>query len=59
MLIYGESKIIQVDGAAGLDKTVSELTGLELMWSFYSYSKAFALTIGFLEITGGILLVIK
>jgi len=59
MFIYGGAKIIQFDGAAEIDKTVSEMTGMELMWAFYGYSKSFALTIGFLEITGGILLFIK
>jgi heme/copper-type cytochrome/quinol oxidase subunit 2 len=43
MFIYGGAKIIQFDGAAEIDKTVSELTGMELMWAFYGYSKSFAI----------------
>ena len=59
MFIYGGAKIIQFDGAAEIDKTVSELSGMELMWAFYGYSKSFALTIGLFEIIGGILILIK
>ena len=42
MFIYGGGKLIQFDGAAKIDKTVLELTGMELMWAFYGYSKSFA-----------------
>ncbi len=59
MFIYGGGKLIQFDGAIEIDKTVSELTGMELMWAFYSYSKSFAITLGILEIIGGILILIK
>ena len=59
MFIYGGGKLIQFDGAAEIDKTVSELTGMELMWAFYSYSKSFAMTLGIIEIIGGILILVK
>jgi len=59
MFIYGAGKLIQFDGAIEIDKTVSELTGMELMWAFYSYSKSFSITLGILEIIGGILILIK
>jgi hypothetical protein len=59
MFIYGGGKLIQFDGATEIDKTVSELTGMELMWAFYSYSKSFAITLGILEIIGGILILTK
>ena len=59
MIIYGGGKLIQFDGAIEIDKTVSELTGMELMWAFYSYSKSFSMTLGVLEIIGGILILIK
>ena len=59
MFIYGGAKLFQFDGAAEIDKTVSELTGMELMWAFYGYSKSFALTLGIFEIIGGILILIK
>ena len=35
MLIYGGGKLIQFDGAVEIDKTISEMTGMELMWAFY------------------------
>ncbi|OQD42243.1 hypothetical protein BUL40_11685 [Croceivirga radicis] len=59
MFIYGGAKLIQFDGAAEIDKTVSEMTGMELMWAFYGYSKSFAITLGIFELIGGILILIK
>lgn len=59
MFVYGGAKIIQFNGAIEIDKSVSELTGMELMWAFYGYSKSFAVTLGIFEITGGLLILIK
>lgn len=59
MLVYGGAKIIQFEGAAEMDKTVSEMSGMELMWAFYGYSKSYALTLGIIEIIGGILILVK
>ena len=59
LFIYGGGKLIQFDGAPEIDKTISELTGMELMWAFYGYSKSFAMTLGILEMIGGILILIK
>ncbi|AXG71436.1 hypothetical protein KORDIASMS9_03693 [Kordia sp. SMS9] len=59
MLIYGCAKLFQFEGAAEIDKTVSEMTGFELMWAFYGYSQPFAITLGVFEVVGGILILIK
>lgn len=59
MFIYGAGKLIQFNGAAEIDKGISELTGMELMWAFYGYSKSFAMTLGLFEIIGGILIITK
>lgn len=59
LFIYGGGKLFQFEGAAAIEKTVSEMTGMELMWAFYGYSKPFAITLGLFEIVGGILLLIK
>jgi len=59
MFIYGGAKGVQFGNAKLVDKLVSEMTGMELMWSFYGYSKPFALTIGALEIIGGCLILFK
>jgi hypothetical protein len=56
MLVYGGAKIVQFSGANQVSKTVAEMTGQELMWAFYGYSFPYILTIGFLEIAGGMLL---
>ena len=59
MFAYGIGKIIQFDGALETNKSVSEMTGQQLMWAFYGYSKPFVLTLGVLEMSGGILMLIK
>ncbi|PCE66523.1 MauE/DoxX family redox-associated membrane protein [Sediminicola luteus] len=59
MFIYGGAKLFQFDGATEIDKTVSELSGMELMWAFYGYSKSFAITLGVFEILGGLLILFK
>ena len=59
MFIYGGAKILQFDGASEINKTVSEMTGMELMWAFYGYSKSYAMTLGLFEIIGGTLILIK
>ena len=59
MLIYGGGKLIQFDSVVEIDKTISEMTGMELMWAFYGYSKSFAITLGVFELIGGLLILIK
>jgi hypothetical protein len=59
MFIYGGAKIFQFDGASEIEKTVSEMTGMELMWAFYGYSKSYAITLGLFEIIGGTLILLK
>jgi len=59
MFIYGGAKIFQFDGASEIDKTISEMTGMELMWAFYGYSKSYAITLGLFEIIGGTLILMK
>lgn len=56
MLLYGIGKPLQFNNTDLLSKTVSSLSGMEIMWAFYGYSKSFALVLGFLEITGALLL---
>ena len=56
MFAYGVGKVAQFNGTTALEKTLPELTGMELMWAFYGYSYPFALTIGFLEILSGALI---
>lgn len=59
MLVYGIGKIVQFNGAANIDLKISEMTGMQLMWAFYGYSKPFVYTLGFLEVSGGILMFFK
>ncbi|MEZ4982685.1 MAG: hypothetical protein R2769_14090 [Saprospiraceae bacterium] len=56
MLAYGVGKYVQFEGAYDPDKIIGELTGMQLMWSFYGYSRPFVLLMGVLEITGAMLL---
>ena len=59
MFIYGGGKLIQFGDLAIIDKTVSEMNGMELMWAFYGYSKSFAITLGVFELIGGLLILIN
>lgn len=59
MFVYGGAKIFQFDGASEVDKTVSQMTGMELMWAFYGYSKPYAIILGIFEIVGGTLILLK
>lgn len=59
MFAYGFGKLVQFNGAADIDMKVSEMTGMQLMWAFYGYSKPFVLTLGILEIVGGLLIFFK
>lgn len=54
MLAYGIGKLVQFGDAAAISTPVSEMTGQELMWAFYGYSKPFQYVLGILEIGGGI-----
>lgn len=56
MLVYGFGKFVQFGDLSKNHTPVSQLTGMQLMWAFYGYSKPFALVIGFLEVSGGILI---
>lgn len=55
MFIYGALKFMQFSGSDYSERTISELTGMELMWSFYGYSLTYPLIVGGFEILGGVL----
>lgn len=59
MLLYGIGKWVQFSDPASIQKQVAELTGMELMWAFYGYSKTYALLLGVAEMTGAILFLIR
>lgn len=59
MFVYGGGKLIQFGDVAEIDKPVSEMNGMELMWAFYGYSKSFAITLGVFELIGGLLILIN
>lgn len=59
MFVYGGGKLIQFGDIAEIDKPVSEMNGMELMWAFYGYSKSFAITLGVFELIGGLLILIN
>lgn len=57
MLLYGIGKPFQFTNSTLQGKLISNLSGMELMWAFYGYSKPFVYLLGFLEISGALLLV--
>lgn len=59
MVAYGVGKLVQFKHAQNISTPVSELTGMQLMWAFYGYSRPFVLTLGVLEVVGGLLILVK
>jgi hypothetical protein len=59
MLLYGIGKPLQFSNSSIAQKPVSALTGMELMWAFYGYSKVYPLVLGFFEIMGALLLLFR
>ncbi|MES2517664.1 MAG: hypothetical protein V4585_06130 [Bacteroidota bacterium] len=59
MIMYGIGKFVQFPATVDITKKVSELSGQELMWAFYGYSKAFPIILGILETLGGVLLLFR
>lgn len=58
MVAYGLGKPVQFQGfEKSVNSNLSE--GHQLMWSFYSYSLAYPIIIGVLEILGGIFLLLN
>ncbi|SEK33619.1 DoxX-like family protein [Aquimarina amphilecti] len=57
IFVYGAAKPLQFSNNNGFpDKLVSELTGMELMWSFFGYTQTIPIIIGILQVTGALLL---
>ena len=59
MIMYGVGKIVQFPATVDITKKVSDLSGQELMWAFYGYSKTFPIVLGILETLGGVMLLFK
>lgn len=59
MYVYGFAKLIQFGETSQNHLPVSQLTGMQLMWAFYGYSKSFAVLLGLLEVLGGTLILFK
>lgn len=57
IFVYGAAKPLQFRNNNGFpNKLVNELTGMELMWSFFGYTQALPIIIGILQVTGAIFL---
>jgi hypothetical protein len=59
MLLYGIGKPLQFSNSSISQKPISALTGMELMWAFYGYSKVYPIIIGVFEIVGALLLLFR
>lgn len=59
MIMYGVGKMVQFPAKVDITKKVSDLSGQELKWAFYGYSKSVPTILGILERLGGILLLFK
>jgi hypothetical protein len=49
LFVYGGGKKHYNLKELAIEKTVSEMTGMQLMWAFYGYSKSYAITLGLLK----------
>ncbi|WP_299439374.1 hypothetical protein [uncultured Aquimarina sp.] len=57
IFVYGAAKPLQFGNKNDFpDKLVSELSGMELMWSFFGYTQTLPIIIGILQVTGALLL---
>ena len=59
MYIYGFMKPVQFDFNMQSDVLVSEMSGFQLMWFFYSYSTPYIILLGLFEVIGATLILIK
>ena len=59
MLLYGIGKPLQFSNLTIAQKPISALTGMELMWAFYGYSKVYPIIVGIFEIAGALLLLFR
>ncbi len=55
MLVYGLAKPLQFSDYK-VDKTLDKMSGHDIMWIFYSYSKTYPIILGFFEVMGAVLL---
>ncbi|MDH7446622.1 DoxX family protein [Aquimarina sp. 2201CG14-23] len=57
IFVYGAAKPFQFGNRSDLPNTpVNELSGMELMWSFFGYSQTLPIIIGVLQVLGALLL---
>ncbi|MBW1296133.1 hypothetical protein [Aquimarina litoralis] len=57
IFVYGAAKPLQFRNNNGFpNKLVSELSGMELMWSFFGYTQTLPIIIGALQVTGALFL---
>ena len=59
MLLYGIGKPLQFSNPTITQKPISSLTGMELMWAFYGYTKVYPIIMGIFEIAGALLLLFR
>lgn len=59
MLLYGIGKPLQFSNPTITQKPISALTGMELMWAFYGYTKVYPIIMGIFEIAGALLLLFR
>ena len=58
MLAYGLGKYWQFGQLHDSQQPLSSLSGMQLMWAFYGYSKTYPIILGLAEVSGALLLLI-
>jgi len=59
MFLYGSLKYMQFGDSPYSDEIVGNLTNMELMWAFYGRTLSFPIIIGFFELLGAGLLLLR
>lgn len=59
LMVYGFGKLIQFQNIDTANELVSNLSGMELMWTFYAYSQPYVWILGLMEVLGATLLFFK
>ena len=59
LAVYGLGKAVQFGDISTLVTPVNELTGMQLMWAFFGYTRTLPIIIGVFQIVGSLLLLFR
>lgn len=57
--IYGIAKVVQFGDTSSIDTPLNQLSGMQLMWAFFGYTKTLPIIIGVMQVGGGLMLLFQ